>query len=81
MIELDDWNLAVSLDDHEEMVESIERVMVDSGAAVSVCPLGYALEVPMSNHLTRATLRAASGAQIEHAGQKMVEYGNGDGGW
>ena len=45
VIELDDWILAVSLDDHEEMVGSIERVMVDSGAAVSVCPLVFALEV------------------------------------
>ena len=34
----------------------------------------------MSNHSRRATLRNASGAQIEHAGQKMVEYENGDGG-
>ena len=80
MIELDDWILAVSLDDREEMVGQIERVMVCSGAAVSVCPLGYALEVPMSNHLRRATLRTASGSQAEHAGQKMVEYENGDGG-
>ena len=80
MIELDDWILAMSLDDHEEMVGSIERVIVGSGDAVSVCPLGYAFEVPMSNHFRRATHRAASGAQIEHAGQKMVEYENGDGG-
>ena len=57
MIELDEWILAVSLDDHEEMVVSIERVMVDRGAAVSVCPLEHAPEVPMSNHSRRATLR------------------------
>ena len=80
MIELDDWILTVSFDDHEEMVGSIERVTVDSGAAFSVCPLGYVPEVPMSNYLRRATLRTASGTQIEHAGQKMVEYENGDGG-
>ena len=42
--------------------------MVESGAAVSICPLG------------RATLRTATGAQIEHAGQKTVEYENSDGG-
>ena len=54
---------------------SIERVMVVSGATVSVCPLGCALEVPMSNHSKRA-----SGAQVAHAGQKMVEKENGDGG-
>ena len=43
MIELDDWILAVSLNDHEKMVGSIERVMVDSGAALSVCPHGIRL--------------------------------------
>ena len=59
---------------------SVGRMMVDSGAAVSVCPLGYAPEIPMSKHSRRSTLRSASGAQIEHAGQKMVEYENGDGG-
>ena len=67
MIELDGWILAVSLDDHEEMVGSIERVMVDSEAVVSVCPLGHAPEVPMSNHSRR-------GAQIVHVGQKIVEW-------
>ena len=80
MIELDDWILAVSLDEHEEMVGSVERGMVDSGAAVSVCPFGYAPGIPMSNHSRRATLRTASGAQIEHAGQETVEYENVDGG-
>ena len=70
----------MSLDDHEEMVGSIERVMVDSGAAVSVCPLGGATEVPMSNHSRRARLRIAFGAQTEHAGQKTVECENSDGG-
>ena len=59
---------------------SIERVMVDNGAAFSVCPLGYALEMPMSNHTGRATLRTASCDQTEHAGQKTVEYENADGG-
>ena len=73
-----DWILVVSLDDHEEMVGLIEQVMVDSGAAVSLCSLGYALEVPMFNHPRRATLRTAFGAQ--HARQKMVEYESGDGG-
>ena len=40
VIELCDWILAVSLDEHEEMMLSVERVMVDSGAAVAVCPIG-----------------------------------------
>ena len=80
MIELDDWIFAVNVEEHEKMVGSIERVMVDSGAAVSVCPLGYAPEIPMTNHSRRATLRTATGAQMEHAGQKTVEYENSDGG-
>ena len=58
---------------------SIERAMVDSGAAVSVCPLGYAPEIRLSNRRC-ATLRTASGAQMEHSGQKTVEYENGEGG-
>ena len=36
--ELDGIIFAASFDDFEEMFGSIERVMVDSGAAVSVCP-------------------------------------------
>ena len=31
MIELDDWILAVSLDNREEMVGSVDKVMVGSG--------------------------------------------------
>ena len=34
----------------------------------------------MTNHSRRAALRTATGAQIEHAGQKTVEYENSDGG-
>ena len=81
VIELDDSILTVCFDDHEELGEgSIERVMGDSGAAVSVCLLGCAREIPMSNHSRRATLQTASGAQVEHAGHETVEYENGDGG-
>ena len=80
MIELDDWILAVNVEEHEKMVGSIERVMVESGAAVSVCPLGYAPDIPMTNHSRRATLRTATGAHTEHAAQKTVEYENSDGG-
>ena len=72
MIEQDGWILSVSLDDHEEMVGSIERVMADSGAAVSVCLLGNVPEVPMSNHSRRATLRTVSGAQRQHAGADVT---------
>ena len=73
MIELDNWILAVNVEENEKMVGSIERVMVDIGAVVSVCPLGYAPEIPMTNHSRRATLRTATG-------QKTVEYENSDGG-
>ena len=41
MIEMDDWILMVNADDHETQVKSTGRV--DSGAAVSVCPLGVRL--------------------------------------
>ena len=74
MIEMDEWILTINADDHEMQVGSIERVMVDSGAAVSGCPLGYAPEIPNANRSRNATLRTASGTQIEHAGQKMIEY-------
>ena len=80
MIELDDWILMVNIDDHEAQVGSIERVMVDTGAAVSECPPGHAPEMPIANSARNATLRSAFGAQIEHAAQKMVEYEHGDGG-
>ena len=79
MIELDDSILAVNVEEHEKILGSIERVMVDSGAAVSVCPLRYAPEIPMTNHSKRATLKTTTGAQIEHAGQKTVECENSDG--
>ena len=52
VIGLDDSILTVCFDDHEELGEgSIERVMGDSGAAVSVCLLGCAREIPMSQPL------------------------------
>ena len=53
---------------------------MDSGAAVSVCPLGHAPEILITDSSRNATLRTASGAQIEHAGQSVVEYEIGEGG-
>ena len=73
VVGMDEWILMTNADDHEMQVGSIERVVVDSGAAVSVRPLGYAREIPIANSSRNATLRTASGAQIEHAGQKMVD--------
>ena len=67
MIELDDWIFAVSFDEHEEMVGSFNLASDVGQCAVSVCPFGY-------------TLQTASGAQMEHAVQKTVEYENSDGG-
>ena len=80
MVELDDWILMINVDEHEEQVGSIERVMVDSGAAVSVCPLGYAPEIPIAHSTRNALLRTASGAHIEHAGQKSIQYEHDGGG-
>ena len=77
--ELDVWTLAVRLDEHEKVVGAVERVMVDSGAAVSACPSRHAPEIPMSNHSRRSVLGSAR-AQIQRAGQKTTEYENGDGG-
>ena len=51
IIELDDWILTVSLDEHDKMVGSVEGVMVDVGAADSVRPFGHAPEIPMSKPL------------------------------
>ena len=73
MIEL----LAVSIDEHEEVVGSVERTEVGSGAAVSVCPFRCAAEIPMPNHSRRAMLRTASGAQIQRADQKTTWCENG----
>ena len=47
--------------------------------AVSVCPLGYPHEILIANSSRNATLRTASGAQIENAGQKIIEYEHDEG--
>ena len=52
----------------------------DSGAAASVCRLKYAPEIPIANSSGNATLRTASGAQIEDAGRKMIKHEHGEGG-
>ena len=54
-------------------------MMVDTGAAVSACPLRCAPEIPVARSSRNATLTTASGAKIEHAGQKMIEYKHGEG--
>ena len=37
-------------------------------------------EIPIASSSRNDTLCIASGAQIEHAGQKMIEYEHGEGG-
>ena len=79
MIELDEWILMVNMDDHEAQVGSIERVMVDSGAAVSVCPLGYAPEIPVASQQPKKCDENRVWS-TDRARQKMVEFEDADGG-
>ena len=58
----------------------MDHVVLDSADTVSVCPLGCVPEIPIASSSRNATLGTASGAQIEHAGQKMIEYEHGEGG-
>ena len=69
-----------SLDEFEVKIRRYERTCGEVLSDRVKIAVGYASEVPMSNHSRRATLRTAFGAQMEHAGQKMVENENGDGG-
>ena len=73
MIELDEWILMVNMDDHEAQVGSIERVVVDSGAAVSVCPLGYAPEIPVASQQFKKCDENRVWS-TDRARQKMVEF-------
>ena len=54
MIVMDDWTIMINAHDHEMQTGSIDRVMVDSGAAVSACPLKYALEIPIANSIRKS---------------------------
>ena len=51
-----------------------EWLMVDSGAAVSVCPLDYAPEVALTAKGIARRLRTVTGAPIKHEGSKSVRY-------
>ena len=77
-IELDDWTLAVNIDEHGRAVGSVERTEMDSGTVASVCSSRCATEIPMPNHARRGMLQTASGAQIQRADQKTIRYDNGD---
>ena len=62
------WSIlasTITCEHDREVVGSVERVMLGSGAAVSVCPLRCAAGIPMPNHSRRAMLRNASGAQTQ----------------
>ena len=72
MVEVDNWIFAVTAD-KDQQVDEIERVMVDSGAACSVCPLGYVPDLPLVGRRAKG-LRTATGAPIKHEGQKKVIY-------
>ena len=43
-------------------------------------PAGYVPEIPIANSSQNATVRTASGDQLEYAGQRTTEYKHGDGG-
>ena len=50
------------------------RIVVDSGAAESVCPWGWASEVPIKEVAwnQKRNFRNASGGRMEHYGEKKV---------
>ena len=77
-IELDDWTLAVSIDEHGKVVGSVERTEMDSGTVASVCSYRCAIEIPMPHYARRALLRTACGAQIQRADQKTIRNEDGD---
>ena len=51
-----------------------EWLMMDSGVAVSTCPLDYAPEVAQGARGTTCPLRSVTGESITHTGSKAVEF-------
>ena len=51
-----------------------DRVMVDSGAAHSACPLDYANEHEVREVQCKIQFQTASGELLEHHGEKLVPY-------
>ena len=53
---------------------SVDRVMVDSGAAHSACPSDYANEHEVREVQCKIQFQTASGELLEHLGKKLVPY-------
>ena len=51
-----------------------DRVMVDSGAAHSVCPSDYATEHEVREVQHRIQFQTASGELLKHLGEKLLLY-------
>ena len=59
----------------DETTKKGNYILVDSGAAVSVCPENYKLDIPLHfdyNHDVK--LRAANGTSMEIFGKRKVDY-------
>ena len=52
----------------------VDRVMCDSGAAHSACPLDYAHEHEIRETQRKIQFQTASGELLEHHGEKLVPY-------
>ena len=77
----DSWILSVEVAEVNESWTARNEgwVMVDSGAGVSACPVGYAPECEVSSGSVKLPLVGAGGGRIEHIGQKTVGYATRDG--
>ena len=68
-----DW-IQWCAEDKEEKTSGKEEIVVDSGAAESVCPWGWASEFPIKEVAwnQKRNFRNASGGRMEHHGEKKV---------
>ena len=68
-----DW-IQWCAEDKEEKTSGKEEIVVDSGAAESVCPWGWASEFPIKEVAwnQKRNFRNASGGRMEHYGEKKV---------
>ena len=70
-----DWILALTVDIHScsHVTASNMRPMVDSGAAIHVCPNWYGFSPP-SMSTKQLSLKSAGGDVLHHLGSKTVSY-------
>ena len=54
--------------------EKQDRLLFDSGAAVHVCPLGYATEYPLCTTGSKPALRTVTGEAVAAHGARTVHY-------